>query len=222
MIGLFYGDLWREYYKAGDSVNAIKYLRKSIEMFALKGPDDLVYLQTKSDLAKLLRDEQQAIESQQITDEVSQEISRLLDDPSKDRNLLCALGNATNWLAVLPVDSSASPEQVSLMQKVVSIEPKGMYFNTLGATLYRAGQFKQAINACQQSVEKTPGEMGLPGPHPADFAFIAMSHHKLGNEALAEEFKDKAVAGSQAEAFKKDPEIIAIMKELQTLIPASK
>ena len=148
--------------------------------------------------------------------------SSQFDDPPEYPDRECVLGNSTTWQAVWPAGSTATPEQVSLMQKIVSIEPKGIYFNTLGVALYRAGQFEQAIKACQQSVQKSPGEMGLPGPYPSDFAFIAMSYHQLGNQALSREFKDKAVTAAQAEAFKNDPEIIAIIKELQTLIPASK
>ena len=219
VIGLFYGDLFREYQKAGDSENAIRCLRKQIEMFALKGPDDHAYLQTKLELARLLTNEKQVAEAKQITTEVSNEVTRQLNDPTLDNKLVSALGNGATWFSVWPAGSAATPEQVSLMQKIVSIEPKGVYFNTLGVTLYRAGQFEQAIKACQQSIVKTPSERGLSEPHPADLAFTAMSHHQLHNEALSREFKEKAVAGAQVEPFKNDSEIIGIIKELQSLIP---
>jgi tetratricopeptide (TPR) repeat protein len=222
VIGLFYGDLSDEYQQSGDLDNAIKSKRKSIEMLSLKGPDDLGFLMTKIDLAKLLRSKQQVAESNQIVAEVSNEMSAQLDDPSKDRDSVCFLGNKTIWAAVWPAGSKVAPEQVSLMQKIVAVQPRGMYFNTLGVVFYRVGKYEQAIKACQQSIEKTPVELGLSQPHPADFAFTAMSHHQLGNEALAAEFKAKAEAGAKQDAFKNDAELIGIVKELQATFGEAK
>jgi WD40 repeat protein/tetratricopeptide (TPR) repeat protein len=95
------------------------------------------------------------------------------------------LVHAVAWRCVLGPDGSADLEQpVRLAERAVKAAPnemrRGDYLNTLGAALYRAGRLDAAIERLDEAV-------GLKGasPHPTDFAFLAMAHHRLGHHAEA-------------------------------------
>jgi WD40 repeat protein len=51
--------------------------------------------------------------------------------------------------------------------------------NTLGAALYRAGCFEEAIRRLEEAIQIRGGE------HPGDWPFLAMAHHRLGHGAEA-------------------------------------
>ena len=58
--------------------------------------------------------------------------------------------------------------------------------NTLGAALYRAGRIDEAIARLDESV-KASGGVGVP----QDWAFLAMAHHKKGNDDEARRWLEK-------------------------------
>lgn len=61
--------------------------------------------------------------------------------------------------------------------------------NTYGGILYRAGRYDAAIQALNSSISsqppKRPALPGSPLGTPSDWLLLAMSHHKLGNQAEA-------------------------------------
>ena len=61
--------------------------------------------------------------------------------------------------------------------------------NTLGASLYRAGRFGEAIRRLNESIQALDG-----GDVPKGFAFLAMAHHRLGHGDEAKRWLDKLVA----------------------------
>ena len=57
---------------------------------------------------------------------------------------------------------------------------------TLGAALYRAGRYDQAIGRLEEAI-RARGGVGLPG----DWAFLALAHHRLGHRDLARRWLDR-------------------------------
>jgi hypothetical protein len=77
---------------------------------------------------------------------------------------------------------------VELARKAVELSPKtGMYWNTLGTVLYRAGDWRGAIEALSESneldAERTLGFNAY---------FLAMAHHRLGKIGPARTWFDVA------------------------------
>ena len=63
---------------------------------------------------------------------------------------------------------------------------KADYLNTLGAALYRAGRFDEAIRRLEEAIRLRGGD-GLP----QDWAFLAMAHHRLGHRDEARRWLDR-------------------------------
>jgi WD40 repeat protein/serine/threonine protein kinase/tetratricopeptide (TPR) repeat protein len=59
--------------------------------------------------------------------------------------------------------------------------------NTLGAALYRAGRFDEAIRRLEEALKARGGGQG----HPTDWACLAMAHHRLGHRAEARRWLDR-------------------------------
>jgi tetratricopeptide (TPR) repeat protein len=92
------------------------------------------------------------------------------------------------WSAVL--SPGADPElPIRLAQ--VALDAYSEYYkptalNTLGAALYRAGRFDEAIRRLEESVKAVNGQGWW-----ADWAFLAMAHHRLGHRQEARFWLDK-------------------------------
>jgi serine/threonine protein kinase/WD40 repeat protein len=82
-----------------------------------------------------------------------------------------------------------------LAEKAVRLEPgKTLYRNTLGVVYYRAERYREAVEALRSNLDKQE-DSGLA----FDLYFLAMSHHRLGETALARDFYHWAVRWSQAQ-----------------------
>jgi tetratricopeptide (TPR) repeat protein len=57
--------------------------------------------------------------------------------------------------------------------------------NTLGATLYRAGRFEEAIRRLEEAIQVRGGE------HPGDWPFLAMAHQRLGHRVEARRWLER-------------------------------
>ncbi len=76
---------------------------------------------------------------------------------------------------------------VKLAKKAVELAPQeGMYWNTLGAAQYRAGDYKAAIEALTKSMELRTGGDAF------DWFFLAMAHWQSGSKEEARSWYDKA------------------------------
>jgi eukaryotic-like serine/threonine-protein kinase len=77
---------------------------------------------------------------------------------------------------------------VELARKAIELVPQeGDYWNTLGAALYRSGEFQESIEALTKSVELGHGDIGL------DYFFLAMAHWQLDHRDDAGHWYDKGV-----------------------------
>src|SRR5262249_31529766 len=101
------------------------------------------------------------------------------------------------WTCVLSPNAVGDPAQiVHLAEKALASEPKhSSYLNTLGAALYRAGQYAEAVQRLTESealFEKTqkPSHTVV-----YTWLFRAMAHQRLGQTAQAQQWLAKAVQG---------------------------
>ena len=97
--------------------------------------------------------------------------------------------NDMSWGTVVKPQATAAAYELALKQaqRADELNPNSMYaLNTLGIALYRAGRFNEAVGALKRAVElhlKSDGN-----PYEGNLAFLAMSHHRLGNRAEAERY----------------------------------
>jgi tetratricopeptide (TPR) repeat protein len=90
------------------------------------------------------------------------------------------------WTCVFRADAVADLSRpVELAEKAVAAEHfTGL--RTLGAALYRAGRFDEAVGKVDESLESQGGR------GPLDWLFLAMAHHRLGHTDDAHQWLDKA------------------------------
>jgi tetratricopeptide (TPR) repeat protein len=98
--------------------------------------------------------------------------------------------NGIAWTCCLVPEAVADFRPcVRLAGLAVASEPKSrVYVNTLGAALYRAGDFQGAVEKMTEAVQ-------LAGPEVSalDLFFLAMAHHRLKRQDQARQFLAKAV-----------------------------
>jgi hypothetical protein len=87
---------------------------------------------------------------------------------------------------------------------------------TLGAALYRAGRFEEAIRRLNEGFQ-TRGSGSLP----RGFAFLALAHHRLGHRDEAQRWLDKLIASRATETSSSswdDMPIGILSREAEALI----
>jgi serine/threonine protein kinase/Flp pilus assembly protein TadD len=75
-------------------------------------------------------------------------------------------------------------------QAVASSPQRAWYQYVLGAALYRAGEYEQALAPLQESLRVEPNWLG----RAQDYVFLAMAHHRLGRREAARDWLAKAQA----------------------------
>jgi tetratricopeptide (TPR) repeat protein len=128
--------------------------------------------------------------------------------------------NNIAWDCVIGPDAVADPEApVHLAEHAVHAAPqaeKAIFLNTLGAALYRAGRYEEAIRRLEEGVQMRGGES-----LPHDWAFLAMAHHRLGHHAQAHHWLERFGrdrASHDADAFWDEWEIQFLRDEAEALI----
>jgi tetratricopeptide (TPR) repeat protein len=96
----------------------------------------------------------------------------------RDPNSAFAANNLAWCLAVLPGRGDAD-EAVRWARKAVDLEPHPNYRNTLGAALYRAGHFAEAVVELERNIAARSAASGY------DWVFLAMCRQRLGQAASA-------------------------------------
>jgi tetratricopeptide (TPR) repeat protein len=106
-----------------------------------------------------------------------------------------ALANNVVWSCVLTPDAVADPgapvrlAEAALKLHLVTGREGGDRLRILGAALYRAGQFAEAIRSLGES-HQYRGDDG----DPRGFAFLALAYHHLGHREEAKRWLGKLVA----------------------------
>ena len=149
-------------------------------------------------------------------------------------DLLKRFGNTTDpgqahgvaWLCVLAPEAVADPKApVRLAEAALAGHPgsgrsRSHVLKTLGAALYRAGRFEEAIRRLDESIQ-TRGD----GGDPRGFAFLALAHYRLGHRDEAEHWLDKLVAYRPKEGFDfsiDDVEVRILHREAESVILGSR
>jgi WD40 repeat protein/serine/threonine protein kinase/tetratricopeptide (TPR) repeat protein len=105
---------------------------------------------------------------------------------------------------------------IELARLAVAGEPKqGMWWNTLGAAQYRAGDWKAAIEALNKSMELRKGGDSF------DWFFLAMANWQLGKKEEARKWYDKAVQWMDKNQ-PKDEELRRFRSEAEELLGMKK
>jgi WD40 repeat protein/Tfp pilus assembly protein PilF/tRNA A-37 threonylcarbamoyl transferase component Bud32 len=99
--------------------------------------------------------------------------------------------NALVWVCTLGPDAADKPEQlVELADKAAKAAPKSYAIaNTLGAALYRAGKFEEAVKQLEEAIK-----LQRQGGSPGDWLFLAMAHYRLGDPKAAKKWLDQSAA----------------------------
>jgi len=124
------------------------------------------------------------LSGQQKLVEAEAEWREILRLAPSDDDVLHALA----WLLATSLDPQLRkpPEAGELAQKVVERKLDiAAAWNTLGVALYRVGQYKEAVDALEKSLE-------LQGENSFDLFFLAMAAWQLGNHDTAHELYAKA------------------------------
>jgi WD40 repeat protein/serine/threonine protein kinase len=98
--------------------------------------------------------------------------------------------NQVAWLCVLEANAVPDADRIVHLARVaVTKYPKeSAYVNTLGAALYRAGQFRESIQWLNKAIDLHKG-----GGTAGDLFFLAMAQQKLGHYQEARAALDRAV-----------------------------
>jgi len=94
------------------------------------------------------------------------------------------------------------------------------YSNTIGVALYRAGRYEEAIGHLAESdrLLRLDPERGGPVGSPADQAFLAMAHHRLGHGAEAAEAMERLGRLMQETSAALRPENQAFLAEAEAVL----
>jgi tetratricopeptide (TPR) repeat protein len=91
-------------------------------------------------------------------------------------------------LALAPNDVAEPAQAVQRLEKAVAARPgEACYRHTLAVAQYRAGQFDQAVQGLQKSLQLNWDA------HVVDWLLLAIAHQRLGHKAEARQWLDKAV-----------------------------
>jgi tetratricopeptide (TPR) repeat protein len=93
------------------------------------------------------------------------------------------------WYLKAPESLRDAEAALPLAEKAVRLKPEdAMYRNTLGLAYYRAGRYREAVEALRPNLDKQ-AEWALA----FDLYVLAMSHHRLGETAQARIYYDCSV-----------------------------
>src|SRR5262249_37664180 len=133
-----------------------------------------------------------------------------------------AFGNTVVWPCALTPDAVADPgvpvrlAEDALKLHAVTEREGSDRLRILGAALYRAGRFTEAIRTLEER-HRGRGD----GGDPQGFAFLALAYHRLGHRAEARRWLDKLAAYRPKETGDlswDDVEIRILRREAESLI----
>jgi eukaryotic-like serine/threonine-protein kinase len=125
------------------------------------------------------------------------------------------------WLCALGPYTLTDPESpVRLAEAAIRDATefeKSYWLNTLGAALYRAGRFDEAIRRMEEGIQLWGGGQG----RPADWLFLAMAHHRLGHRDLAHRWLERMRDYQPSESpdqFPRELEIRLLRSEAEAVV----
>jgi len=131
------------------------------------------------------------------------------------------VANSVAWLCSLGPGAVEDFGPVAAMAEQVVAAAKGQgrhaVLNTLGAVLYRAERYAEALDRLNEAVAVQGG-----GGVVQDWLFLAMVHHRLGKPELAKKWLSKAAAAPTEKGdnhFWENVEIDLLRREAMALLP---
>ena len=169
-------------------------------------------------LARTLRDQRQYAEARNAWTHALTLLTELAStDPeiagSQKARWDCA--NDFAWFLLSDRDAAENlPRALHLAGQATQAEPEnGIYWNTLGAAYYRAGDFTAAIAALERSVALNGQDNAF------DHFLMAMTHAKQGRQEEASRWYDQAVSWIE-EHDCRDPELLGLYNEARAILGA--
>jgi tetratricopeptide (TPR) repeat protein len=193
-------DVWNRrgaaYFRLNQKDKALADFSKAVEL----APTTFLYLNNRANAYDLLGRFQEAMADRE----------KILEHNANDP---IALNDLAWFLATSPEPAlRQTARAVELARKAVALAPnEGTIANTLGAALYRAGSWKEAIATLEKSLLLRNGGDSF------DYFFLAMAHHQLGNHAEARRWYDRAVQWMDQNA-PKDDELLRFRAEAAELL----
>ena len=133
-------------------------------------------------------------------------------------DMLRRFGTGATWTCTLAPSSGVDPARiVELAEKQLRELPRNHWrVNELGAALYRAGRFEDAVKALTEATELNVD------PYRTNILltwfYLAMAHHRLGHAELARRWVEKARQGTE-EALKSPSETVGKRGNTDGVIP---
>jgi tetratricopeptide (TPR) repeat protein len=126
----------------------------------------------------------------------------ILDRFSKQENPVTT--DLALWACVLGPDSLTDyPRLVQWAEKLLAAQPKNVaYLNWVGAALYRAGRFEEALRRLNEADALYKPADEQQSALAFNRLFLAMAHHRLGHVEEAKKWHAKAVRGIEQELQK--------------------
>jgi dipeptidyl aminopeptidase/acylaminoacyl peptidase len=131
--------------------------------------------------------------------------------------------NKKSWEVVRQVNSDAAARERALRQarEACRLEPdNGLYLNTLGVALYRAGQYQAALETLTRSEKLNTAAFKTVVP--ADLAFQAMAQQRLGKKEAAQQSLARLRQAAKSPRWANDAESQAFLHEAETLVQGPK
>jgi hypothetical protein len=94
----------------------------------------------------------------------------------------------------------------------------GIHLNTLGVAQYRSEKYQEALETLAKADRLNSTSFG--GSIPADLAFIAMAHHRLGHRAEAKATLHRLRTAMKDSRWSGDGESRSFLHETEALIDA--
>jgi WD40 repeat protein/serine/threonine protein kinase/tetratricopeptide (TPR) repeat protein len=112
-------------------------------------------------------------------------------------DMLQRFGEGAAWTCTLTPHSGADPDQiVDLAEKLLAHSSRDHWHVTqLGAALYRAGRFEEAVKRLTEATELSCHPYRTNMQH--TWYFLAMAHHRLGHADEARRWLEKGIRGTE-------------------------
>jgi len=151
-----------------------------------------------------------------LRDDVRLRAIELIDGLQEDSTAL----NSASWNVVR--EPSRSPDEYALAvrqaEAACRLSPDDRFaLNTLGAAQYRAGDYDKALETLTHSRELNSRTLDGQS-HPADIAFLAMTHHRLGHAEDAARRLAELRALMQQDDWKPQADLQQLLAEVEALI----
>ncbi|MEZ6137818.1 MAG: protein kinase [Pirellulaceae bacterium] len=122
-----------------------------------------------------------------------------------------AINNATWQRVRTPNAFELAPltdQELIQFREIVRQYPRDIYFNTLGSSEFRMGNFQEAIAAALESIELSSQVF------PGDYAIVAMSYLALGQTHFANDYRQRFLESMKLDESKTDEDWLSFSAEV--------